>query len=156
MQIKWALMLGALLPFAVSAIEIEAEAGIISGADAVIVKSEKASGGKTVRFKGSAVRAKSVTAPTQEETPALTLKTTFAKTGKYTVTVVVYTATTSDDSLFWALDGEKPKDIRFGFPKSGHAAKIFTGEIAEGEHQIKFWTREPGCEVDKVIIEEVK
>ena len=156
MKLMWTMFVGALLSFALTAVEIEAEAEIISDANAVIVKSEKASGGKTVRFKGSAVRPKTMTAPQEGEEPVLTLKTTFAKAGKYTITAVVFTANTSSDSVFWAMDGDKPKDIHFGFPKTGFAAKIFTGTISEGEHLFKFWTREPGCEIDKLIIEEAK
>lgn len=156
MKLMWTLFVGALLPFALTAIEIEAEGGILTDVAASVVKSEKASGGKTVRLKGSAARKAIMKAPEEGEEPALTLKTTFAKDGKYKIIAVIYAATTSSDSCFWALDDNKPKDFHTGFPKAGVPFVLYNGAVKAGDHQIKFWTREPGFEIDKVIIEEAK
>ena len=33
---------------------------------------------------------------------------------------------------------------------------VYTGKMTAGEQTIRFWSREPNLEIDKIIIEEVK
>ncbi len=152
MKLKWTLLLGALLPFALSAMEIEAETGTVSGKTEVFANAE-ASGGKTVYFR---TETRSIPKPTPADTPSLVLKAKLEKDANYQISAVVYTPNTSSDSVYMAVDDEKLTDRHFGFPKKGVKMKLVQCKLTAGEHLIKFWAREPNLQIDKIVIEEVK
>lgn len=152
MKLKWTLLLGALLPFALTALEIEAENGKITEPTRIAAK-EAASGGKTVLFKHSA---RGLKKPTLETPADLVIKAKLDKEANYKVIVVVYTPNTSSDSLFMNINNTEIKDKHFGFPKVGAPIVVYTGKMSAGEQTIRFWSREPNLEIDKVIIEETK
>ena len=152
MKLQWTLLLGALLPFALTAMEIEAETGKITEPTRIAAK-EAASGGKTVLFKCSA---RGVKKPTIETPADLVIKTNLEKTGNYKVTLVIFTPNTSSDSLFMNINNTEIKDKHFGFPKVAAPVVVYTGKMTAGEQTIRFWSREPNLEIDKIIIEEVK
>ena len=152
MKLKWTLLLGALVPFALTAAEIEAETGKTSDL-AVIKANDKASGGKTVTFK---IAPRQMKKPEADEVPALTINAKVEKDAVYNISIVIYTPNTSSDSVFCAIDDAPAKDKHFGFPHAGKTVLIAKSKLSAGEHQIKFWSREPNLEIDKIIIEEAK
>lgn len=152
MKLMWTLLLGALVPFAATALEVEAEAGAVTGPTAVFAN-EKASGGKTVLFK---TNARGMKAPAKDEVPALIVKAKIEQAGKYQIAVVVFTPNTSSDSVFAAIDDATPEGKHFGFPHSGVTRVICKMDLTAGEHQIKFWPREPNLQIDKIMITPTK
>ena len=152
MKLKWTLLLGALIPFVLTAVEIEAENGKVSEPSRIAAK-EAASGGKTVLFKNSA---RGLKKPTLETPTDLEIKAKLDKTGNYKVTLIIFTPNTSSDSLYMNINNTEIKDKHFGFPKVGAPVIVYTGKMSAGEQTIRFWSREPNLEIDKVIIEEVK
>ena len=152
MKLKWTLLLGALLPLALSAVEIEAENGTVTEPTRIAAR-EAASGGKTVLFRSTA---RGVKKPEANVTADLVLKVKLDQEAIYKVTAFVYTPNTSSDSFYVDINNTGIRDKHCGFPKAGAPIVLYNGKLPAGEQTIRFWSREPNLEIDKVIIEETK